>query len=116
MICEKCNTEMNYFQNGQSQGWTCSNCGNGLVTSCIDDMQLDETVYEVTLLPNNSPSTADLKILSKISVLNILDSKKLATQGGHLVKVRAHIIADAIHQIKSTALSISISPNYPYDK
>ena len=116
MICEKCNTEMNYFQNGQSQGWTCPNCGNGLVTSYIDDMQLDETVYKVSLLPSNNPSTVNLKVLSKITGLNILESKKLAIEGGELLKGRAHKIADAIHQIKSTVLAISINPNYPYDE
>jgi len=115
MICEKCNTEMNYFQNGQSHGWTCPNCDNGLVTSYIDDMQLDETVYEVTLLPNNNPSTADLKILSKISGLNILESKKLAAEGGELIKGQAHKISDSINQIKDTDLSYNISPDYPYD-
>lgn len=114
MICEKCNSEMTYFQNGQSQGWTCPNCGNGLVTSYIDDMQLDENIYTITILPNENPSTSDLKVLSKISGLNILDSKKLAIEGGELAKGKAHKISDTIKHIEETNLLHNISPDYPY--
>ncbi len=115
MICEKCNTEMTYFKNGQSQGWTCPNCGNGLVTSFVDDIQLDENIYTVTLLPNVNPPTAALKAVSKITGLNILDSKKLSLEGGELVKGRAHKISDSINQIKTAGLLFKISPEYPYD-
>ena len=115
MICEKCNTEMTYFKNGQSQGWTCPNCGNGLVTSFVDDMQLDENTYTVTLLPNVSPSASALKVVSKVSGLNILESKKLSLEGGELIKGRAHKISDSINQIKTVGLLFKISPEYPYD-
>lgn len=105
---------MTYFQNGQSQGWTCPNCGNGLVTSYIDDMQLDENIYTVTLLPNSNPSTTELKIVSKISGLNILDSKALVLEGGELIKGRADKISDSINHLNSVGLSIKICPKYPY--
>lgn len=106
---------MTYFKNGQSQGWTCPNCGNGIVTSFIDDMQMDENIYTITLLPNSSPSIPALKTVSKISALNILDSKQLTLEGGELTKGRAHKISDSINLIKSTDLLFSISPEFPYD-
>ena len=48
MRCEKCNNEMNYFQENQTCGWTCPQCRNSIATTYVSNLQLDETLYTLS--------------------------------------------------------------------
>ncbi len=115
MLCEKCNTEMNYFKQGQSCGWTCPNCGNGIVTSYVDDIQIDETIYSVTLIPNENISANDLKSLAKICHLNIITAKRLVQNGGVIFTGNAVNTLECCRSLNLTELSVKITPSFPYD-
>lgn len=115
MLCEKCNTEMIYFKEGNSCGWNCPKCGNGVITTFVDDIQLDENNYTVTLGENESPTAEELKTISKIASISILDAKKLASAGGVLIEAKAPSVKECLSKLKNTSLSYEVSPAFPYD-
>ena len=115
MLCEKCNTEMIYFKDGNSCGWNCPKCGNGVVTTFIEDIRLDETLYTIALRANPEASAEDLKIISKLASLTILEAKKLASTGGTLLEGKATIVKDSITKLKSSSMLYDVSPAFPYE-
>lgn len=115
MLCEKCNTEMIYFKKGNSCGWNCPKCGNGLVTTLIDDIQLDENIYTVTLRAKKTATTEDLKAISKIASIPILEAKKKASAGGVLIEGKALTVKECISKLKETSLVYEVNPAFPYD-
>ena len=116
MLCEKCNTEMVYIKEGNSCGWNCPNCGNGYVTTFIDPIQLDETIYTINLEKNKSATAKDLKIISKLASIPILEAKKKVTSGGVLIEGKAVTVKDCISILKDSDLVYVVSPAFPYDE
>ena len=47
MKCEQCNSEMIFKINKGTQGWYCPQCNWNLVTSYIEDLNIDETEYSL---------------------------------------------------------------------
>ena len=114
MRCEKCNNEMNYFQENQTCGWTCPQCGNSIATTYISDLQLDETLYTLTLEPTDSASASDLKVLSKLSGLTVLKAKQLTINGGIIATDKASLIKEYRDNLELTGLKYIISPDFKY--
>ena len=114
MRCEKCDSEMNYFQENQTCGWTCPQCGNSIATTYVSDLQLDETLYTLTLKPTDSASASDLKMLSKLSGLSILEARRLAFNGGTITTGKAKLVKEYRDKIELTGLKYDISPEFKY--
>ena len=114
MICDKCNTEMVYFEEGLSCGWTCPKCGNGLVTTNANSLQLDQQIYTINLTPCSDASVEDYKVVAKIGNLSLINAKKLIETGGVIVEGRALRIKQDYDLLKATSLAFDITPEFPY--
>lgn len=115
MKCKKCNAEMVYFKDGNSCGWNCPKCGNGFVTSFIDDLQADESIYTIILKGNESETVENLKVISKIASISILEAKKLGSSGGMLFKGKAVDVKDKIILLDQHEINYDVDPEFPYD-
>lgn len=84
MICDTCKKEMNYFIEGQSCGWKCSSCGNSIVTTYIDEIELDETIYSISISPIATPTAVEIKHVAKIRNCSFIDAREILISGGNL--------------------------------
>ena len=114
MICENCNTEMFFFEEGLSCGWTCPKCGNGLVTTNTNDIQLDQQKYAITLAPCSDASIEEYKVVAKIGNLSLINAKKIIESGGVIKEDRATKIKQGYDLLKKTSLAFDIIPDFPY--
>ena len=74
MKCEQCNSEMIFKINKGTQGWYCPQCNWNLVTSYIEDLNIDETEYSLYIKIKKT-SVIDfekIKIVSKIANVNCI--------------------------------------------
>ena len=114
MLCEKCKVEMNYFREGQCCGWACPKCGDDVVTSYFDPIQLDNQTYTLTLIPNSNATVEDYKILSKAGNLSLINAKKKAESGELIAEGRATEIKKCYDLLKTSSLAFEITPEFPY--
>lgn len=115
MQCEKCNTEMVYFHEGASCGWTCPNCGNGVVTTYVDDVDIDETIYTITIKQTDSPEMPAIKLISKLCGQGFIVAKNMLINGSYSHEVHAKGIIDVVSKLKAENISYTITPEFPYD-
>ena len=114
MLCDKCNIEMVYFEEGLCCGWTCPKCGNELVTTNINDIQFDQQMYTISLAPCSDASVDDYKVVAKIGNLSLINAKKIIENGGTIVEGRATRIKEGYNLLKATTLTFDITPEFPY--
>ena len=114
MICDNCNTKMVYFEEGLSCGWTCPKCGNGLVTTNTNDIQLDQQKYTISLTPCSNASIEEYKAVAKIGNFSLINAKKIIESGGVIIEGRATKIKQGYDLLKRTSLVFDITPEFPY--
>ncbi len=116
MKCENCGTEMKYFIEGSTQGWKCPNCNRGIVTTYIEPIKDDKTIYSIILTKNNNHNKNQLKVISKIASCNFIKAKELLeSENTELVKDNAVVIRDFASNLKENKINFEIIPNYIYE-
>lgn len=106
---------MEYYRKGSSCGWTCPNCGDGIVTTYKDPWSDDFITYTISLGAVSNPSSDLIRTISKISGLNSVSSKKLLMCGGEMKKDRATNIVKILSVLSEQNINYSVSPIFPYE-
>lgn len=115
MICDRCNSEMKYFEEGRSCGWRCVTCDNSIATSLVEAIYNDTKEYTIMLLPNDDASIGALKVLSKITSGNFISAKELLKNAPVvLLTSNAVEVRDIKEKLDSVKLNYSISPTFDY--
>ena len=115
MKCEKCGTEMKYFIKGSTQGWNCPNCNWGIVTTYIEPIKDDKTIYSIILTKNNNHDINQLKPISRIASCNFIKAKELLeSENIELVKDNAVAIKECATTLKENKINFEITPDYIY--
>lgn len=112
MICTNCNNEMTFFQKYGSCGWRCPNCSDELVTTYIDPVYEDETDYTLSIHPVEDPTSAMIKVVSKIMNCNFLNAKRKISSGEATIQGKAITILKVIAELQENAISYSITPEF----
>lgn len=115
MKCEKCGTEMNYFQRGSSCGYECPECEWGVATTYIDPINEDITLYELSVKACEKPSISAIKALSHAMSIGFVAAKEMLSKGGAVRAGKATDIISLVKAFKDADLTYSISPEFPYD-
>ena len=115
MKCDKCGAEMTYFHEDSSCGWTCPDCGNGLVTTYVEDIDLDETVYTISLNQNNTTKMPAIKLISKLSGKGFVTAKEMLTAGNYSHEGHAKEIKEIAASLKAAGISYKVTPDFPYE-
>lgn len=117
VLCDKCGTEMIPVDSERPVGMKCPNCGWGWVTSYIDPIKEDETIYEIELEEDNQATKDNIRLISEISNMNFLEAKCLLENAPEsFVSGKATDINDAVIRLKVTGINFTVTPEYPYLK
>ena len=114
MKCESCNKEMLYFQDKQTCGWKCNTCGTIIVTTYNDEIENDNSLYNITILPNNNTSAINVKVAAKICNCSFIDSKKLLVSGIEIDKITAVQAREIINNLQTTDIKFSTTPEFKH--
>ncbi len=115
MKCEKCGNEMQYYEQELTCGWSCPECGWGLVTTKLNPMFEDSTTYTIFLAEGNTPNIEVIKTLSKVCNQNYLSCKALlANPDSMLFSGKAYDVADKKKLLDDSRIHYRIDPIFPY--
>lgn len=112
--CEKCGAKMIHKIDGHTQGWYCTNCEWSVVTTYFSEIELDDTIYKIEVLPNNDTELDNIKIIAKFGNCNFILAKQLLNVGGILLEDRAVNIHEKIDKLDVLGIKYTITPNYPH--
>lgn len=113
-ICPECDSEMMAVYEKPALNLTCPKCGCKIATTKWEDIDLDDATYRIFLKPNRSPNTESIKIISKITGLNFIDSKQLLENGGLLFEEKAVEIKRQKTNLDLNNIKYTIEPTFPY--
>ena len=114
MKCDKCNSEMTYFVEGQSCGWKCSNCDWSLVTTYIDPIELDTQLYNVRVQGSADSKADKIKLVAKIKGCNLLEAKKLVEEGFCLDNLKAFEVNSILKVFNESDNTVTVTPDFPH--
>lgn len=92
----------------------CPNCGWLAVTAEMADIVDDLTKYNIVIDSGNIVEKESMRTISKVSGHNILESKKILTDGGIMISEYAINIIDIIPQLDIAKIKYHIEPEFPY--
>ena len=114
VICEKCGNEMKPYKKDHTSGMICG-CGFGWVTTCSEAIEIDETLYEISLLRDANVSTPKIKTVSKEFAVNFLTARKMSADGqDKAFKGKATKIKEIREELDKNDIKYSIIPKFPY--
>ena len=117
MICEKCGCEMQYFREYSTQGWKCPKCGWEVVTTYIDPMHEDETLYEIIISSDNAIDKGSIFLLKEVTHLTTPDALIILKSGNYIFyKGKAVDIMKKKKDLDSMGIRYVILPEFPWDK
>ena len=112
--CPQCGIEMNVVYEKPALNLTCPKCGCKIATTKWEDIDLDDTDYEIILKPITCPSTNQIKAVSNLTGQNFIASKNLLREGGPLFKVKAVDLKDKTALLDRSDIIYFVSPEFPY--
>lgn len=117
MKCPRCGKKLISNIEGSSIIFKCCNCDYVIVTSNIDKILEDETIYTIFVEKNDIINNNMFKTISKIKNCNFLEAKKLLESGRFiLLKGLAREIDGVVHKLIENNISFNIEPEYTYIK
>lgn len=113
--CEICGGKMEYRRDETTQGWYCTNCDWNVVTSYIEPIYEDVTIYEILSDCNIQAGVDQLKTISKIKNVNFIEAKHvLETKGNLIYKGKAVDIKEIRDKLDKGMIEYYITPEFPY--
>ena len=114
MICDKCQSRMEYREEPPFCEWRCPKCGWAIASTRISDVETDETVYEIRLQPNAVPEKNQIAAVSHSANCNFLEAKKKICSGETLLSGKAVDIIRPKLTLANGKVSFEIFPEFPY--
>ncbi len=113
-ICPRCGAEMFGTYEKPALNLTCPKCGCKIATTKWDDIDLDNTVYIVSIVKCDNPNIEQIKLVSKITGQNFFKSKEIIINGEEIFRGKALDIIDFKKQLNINCLEIKIVPQFNY--
>ena len=112
--CPECGTIMNEIYDKPALNLICPKCGCKIATTYWEEIDLDDTEYEIVLVANNNPTLDQIKVVSNITGVNFMKSKEIIVTGKPIFKGNPIQVKDIVKTLKEKSLDYSISPEFPY--
>lgn len=113
MLCKQCKTNMIYFRKEPVQGWSCPNCGWGMVTSYIDPIYEDTTEYSIYIKEGIEVDADNIKIIAKIAGVNYLAARKLLLKNNVcILKANAPEVKEVIALLEDAKIDFEVKPEF----
>jgi len=115
MVCEKCKKMMKLGSENSTQGWKCDSCGWNIVTTYIDEIEIDETEYKLYIRNKMQSNIKKVKCIAKIANVNFVVSKKMLEEEEICVlKAKAVKIKLAIARLQAVDIDYYVEPLFKY--
>ena len=115
VYCEKCGTEMNYFQEMGSCGYSCPKCGWGWAATYYSPLNLDKEKYTISVLGSNDRNNASYKTVSKLLGCNYLQAREKIITGFSFTDVSAKEVMLILKALTAGKIEYTVDPQYPHD-
>ncbi|HAS56502.1 MAG TPA: hypothetical protein DEF61_01595 [Firmicutes bacterium] len=113
-FCPKCGCKMLEKYDSPALNLTCPKCGCKIATTKWKDIDLDDTEYEIVLMPIKNPSIDQVKFIANLLGINFIESKKLLENGGVLLKCKALKVNNLKERLKENKLLYIVNPNFKF--
>ena len=113
-ICPKCGAEMIAVLDKPALNLTCPKCGCKIATTKWEDIDLDDTDYEIVLKPSINHSMEQIKFISNLTGQSFITSKKLLENGGILLSAKAIELREKMKSLVEIGIDFSVTPDFPY--
>jgi hypothetical protein len=115
MKCEKCNSEMIGFKEKSVQGVKCPNCGWSILTSYINEINTDNTVYTISISKVKKVNISQIKLIAKLVNVNYLQAKEILLSGKtKIYEAKAPKIKKMIDDLEKEEISYTVFPEFKY--
>ncbi|MDE7223180.1 MAG: hypothetical protein K2O34_05310 [Acetatifactor sp.] len=115
MLCEVCKRDMIPVRRGSVQGWSCPDCGWGVLTTYIDEMYLDTTDYCIYVRNITDINKDIIKLISGIAGVNYLAARQMLVKGDAcILKAKAPEIKRAIEKLQEADILFAIIPEFQF--
>lgn len=115
MICEKCMQEMIWSVEGSTQGWKCPMCGWNIITTFIDEINVDETEYSLYIRRVPEIDAEKIKSVAQIANVNFVTAKRMLEDNEIcIMKAKAPKIQEAIVKLQELNIDYIVSPSFNY--
>lgn len=112
--CEKCEHEMVKYETATCEGLRCPNCGWNIVTTKMEPIDLDETIYVVSIQEILNPTKNEIKEVSKALNVNYLLASKFLKEGKANFDGKARDIIEKLKEMSDNGIHFSVTPKFPY--
>ena len=113
-LCPECGAEMYETYDKPALNFTCPKCGCKIATTRWEKIDIDDTEYEIHLLPEAMPSISHIKIISKIAAKNFIASKEALINGEVIFKGKAVEIRQYRSMLDKNEIKYKIIPDFSY--
>ena len=113
--CEKCGSDTEYRVEGSTEGLFCTKCDWAIVTTHIPKIAQDITRYKVFLSSADFENIDHVKAVSKVSIQNLVQARKMIQERRPLLFEGEAIEVDKVRYVlSSVGVKYEIEPNFPY--
>ncbi len=113
LVCPECGGLTQVLREGLTLGLSCTRCTWSVVSTCIPEIQLDYTSYEVRVGGGDYRNRPQIKLVADISGVNFLEARKLLQQTEPLIfSGRAVDVVPVREALNRAGLVCTITPEF----
>lgn len=113
-LCPQCGSEMNATFEKPALNLFCPNCGCQVATTKWDEIDLDDNTYGLIIEEIESPSFDVIKLISRLTGKNFVESKERLINGQVSFTGNAIEIRDKRDLLDSNNIKYHYTKEFPY--
>ena len=113
-ICPECGSEMDTIYEKPAFNLSCPKCGCKIATTRWDEIDLDDTKYQIQLDTIDNPTIDQIKYISKFTGANFIACKKMFEKGSLIFEGSAVDILEKKKELELNNILFSIKPYFKY--
>lgn len=113
-ICPECGSETDAVYEKPAFNLSCPKCGFEIATTKWDEIDLDDTKYQIQLEAVVNPTIDQIKFISKFTGANFITCKTMFEKGSLIFEGSAVDILEKKKELELRNISFSIKPYFKY--
>ena len=114
MLCPLCGEEMIMVYEKPALNYDCPRCGFALATTAFEEIDLDETIYQIVVSKEEKPTIDHIRVVSEFSGKNFIQSREFLLSGGIIFQGVATQIKEKTANFDKNGIKYAIIPDFPY--
>lgn len=106
---------MNWSIEGATQGWRCPVCGWNIITTYIDEINIDETEYSLYIKKVTEIDAEKIKFVAKTANVNFVIAKQmLEKKEACILQAKAPKMKTVILKLQELGIDFNVNPSFNY--